>query len=232
MKAFSSVALCLSLLTITACEEEYIEDPRLFPVENSADASNLHAQLCQSHAKALFLEEGSVIRWQAIKDGVTTVEGTQRLSGHLASDSTTHMQGLVLHLDFDVASIDSADELRDTRVMNYIFGLAEGLPMSFDLASASAEGQVFPTDATGSATDFTGTLAVTNKEVALTLKASMTKSTEGFVLSTGTTPVTLNLRTDLGLTAEVDRLMALVPGVTLDDTITISFDLLFKDDCA
>lgn len=232
MKVLARIVLLSFLMPVTACSTDYTRSPRSLPLQGALDGKPVPAQLCQSHARVLFLAEDSVIHWQAVKNEVTPVVGTQKLSGYLASDASDKMQKLALHLDFDISSVASNDELRDTRIMNYVLGLAENMPMTFDLTQSTGEGAAFPAVGAAVATDFTGKLAMTGKEATITVKASVSKGTSGYVLSTGSTPLSLNLDTDLGLSTEVARLMSLVEGVTLNNTITLTFDLVFREGCS
>lgn len=263
------LAAVLSLLTILqAC----MGDPPRAPTSSSLDANGraflvedptLSGNKTQCNANKMILAsaKGARFTWGANK-GTTTnttaeipVIGTTDLAGCIfpkfdGSTKSQTLSGATGKIDFRPLTTESFSELRDNRIIQYIFGLdipsdPEGSPsnnastglLSFSMESVTGDSLVVPSVVGDSiALKVKGTLSIAGIKVPLEVPVALTKTDAGYN-AMNNAPFSVNIRggspslNTLGLDQRVNEILALVVNGTLQDIIDLNFSVDFVNLC-
>jgi hypothetical protein len=263
------LAAVLSFLTIL---QGCMGDPPKAPPSSSLDAKGgaflvedpaLSGNKSQCNANKMILAsaKGARFTWGTNK-GTTNaateipVIGTTDLAGCIfpkydGSTKSQTLNGANAKLDFRPLTTESFNELRDNRIIQYIFGLdipsdpegsssntaSTGL-LSFAMTSVSGANLTIPTVVGDSiALKVQGTLQIAGLKVPLEVPVALTKTESGYNVMNNA-PFTLNIRggtpalNTLGLDQRVSEILALVVNGTLQDMIDINFSVDFVNLCS
>jgi hypothetical protein len=262
------LAAVLSFLTIL---QGCMGEPPKAPTSSSLDANGAtflvedpalsgNKTQCNANKMILASAKGARFTWGANK-GTTSnsteipVIGTTDLAGCIfpkydGSTKSQSLNGAKAKLDFRPLTTESFSELRDHRIIQYIFGLdipndPEGSPsnnastgiLSFALDSVSGANLTVPTVVGDSiALKVQGTLQIAGLKVPLEVPVALTKTENGYN-AMNNAPFSLNIRggtpslNTLGLDQRVTEILALVVNGTLQDIIDINFSVDFVNLC-
>jgi hypothetical protein len=251
------------------------DPPKARMASKSADASgqnlltedpalSINKSQCTGSKMILASTAGARFTWGANKGTSTNVGvdipvvGTTKLAGCIfpklekkADGSQVQtLSGGTASFDFRPQTTASFSELRDNRIIQYIFGYdlpndPEGSALNndktgllrFDLQSVTGNSLELPTtvgDAIG--IKVLGTLQIAGFSVPLEVPVALTKTTFGFS-AVNSDEFSLNIRggkqalNTLGLDQRVTEILALVANATLQDTIDVKFTVDFINLC-
>jgi hypothetical protein len=248
-------------------------DPPQAPVHSSLDASaatflvedptlSVNKGQCNTNKMILASAKGARFTWGANKGTTTSstteipVIGTTDLAGCIfpkfdGSTKSQTLNGANAKLDFRPMTTESFSELRDNRIIQYIFGLdipsdpegpstnsaATGL-LSFSMESVTGDNLAVPAVVGDSiAVKVKGTLSIAGLKVPLEVPVALTKTEAGYN-AMNNAPFSVNIRggtpslNTLGLDQRVTEILALVVNGTLQDIIDLNFSVDFVNLCS
>jgi len=261
------------LLSLTAILQACMGDPPKAPKSTSSLSSSglalvadpslmVNQSKCSKDTMILASAQGARFTWGTNKGTTTTaneipVIGTTDLAGCVypkletqAGKKVQTLSGATAKIDFRPLTTESFNELRDNRIIQYIFGLdipsdPEGSPsnnaqtglLSFVLDSVSGENLLLPTVVGDSvALKAQGTLHIAGFKVPLEVPVALTKTNAGYN-AMNNAPFSVNIRggtpslNTLGLDQRVNEILALVVNGTLQDVIDLNFNVDFVNIC-
>ncbi|HYX38619.1 MAG TPA: hypothetical protein VE954_36410, partial [Oligoflexus sp.] len=160
------------------------------------------------------------------------------------------LNGATGKIDFRPLSTESFSELRDNRIIQYIFGLdipsdpegpstnsaSTGL-LSFNVDTITGDSLVVPSIVGDSiAVKVKGTLSIAGLKVPLEVPVALTKTDAGYH-AMNHAPFSVNIRggapalNTLGLDQRVTEILTLVANGTLQDIIDLNFSVEFVNLC-
>lgn len=185
-------------------------------------------------------DKGSSVTWRVTK--VIEKENNKEVdvSGTIGVDGTWVVKDKSMgrslgEFEFDIASTNSQDDLRDIRIRKYFLEGANRLPMQFELVSSIGTAMDFSAGSSANL-EVLGTLSiggVRSSEIHVPL---LVKSQGETITVTPMEVLRINLRdgskpNGIGLSERAAHLMSFVPGVGLQDFVEIDFNLVFKNAC-
>jgi hypothetical protein len=226
-----------------------VEDPAL----------SVNKSQCAPGKMILASAKGAHFQWGANKGTTTSsseipVIGTTDLAGCIFPKQVNggqSLSGATAKIDFRPLTTESFNELRDNRIIQYIFGLdiasdpegsssntaATGI-LSFTMESVSGDNLTVPVALGDSiAIKVQGTLQIAGFKVPLEVPVALTKTNSGYN-AMNNAPFSVNIRggsqslNTLGLDQRVTEILALVANGTLQDLIDLNFNFDFVDLCS
>ena len=188
------------------------------------DLEKIEKQECPEGTVQFALAEQSEVMWRSIKNEELPVVGFNQLRGNISS-SASDPSVFELNVTMLPETTFSSDALRDSRIIEYFF--AE-VPIQFKANSISLE--EFHEVGQTRIAEIPGTLSVGGYEKELTITTDYTVTTYGIMLRT-LQSVSLSIENDLNLGDNLEALLALVEGVTVEDDVSFSFTVHFLDVC-
>ncbi|WP_218110165.1 hypothetical protein [Oligoflexus tunisiensis] len=223
-------------------------------------ALSVNKNQCTPGKMILASAKGAHFTWGANK-GTTTnttaeipVIGTTDLAGCIfpkRDSSGQTLNGATAKIDFRPLTTESFSEVRDNRIIQYIFGhdipsdpegpasntAATGI-LSFNLESVSGDNLTVPVAVGDSiAIKVKGTLHIAGLKVPLEVPVALTKTDNGYN-AMNNAPFSVNVRggtqslNTLGLDQRVTEILALVVNGTLQDVIDLNFNVDFVNLCS
>lgn len=269
MHKVTHLGAVLSFMTILqAC----MGNPPKVPTRSSLDAAagaslvedpalSVNKGQCSANKMILASAKGARFTWGANKGTTasTTTEipviGSTDLAGCIfpkfdGSSKTQSLSGATAKIDFRPMTTESFSELRDHRIIQYIFGLdipsdPEGSPqnnastglLSFTMDSVTGDNLQIPAVVGDSiALKVKGTLSIAGVKVPLEVPVALTKTEAGYN-AMNNAPFSVNIRggtpslNTLGLDQRVTEILALVVNGTLQDIIDLNFNVDFVNLC-
>lgn len=225
----------LTATSIGACKRYRTTDPGFV----STGSSLKDPSEC-SGTQQLVPQENSTLQWEATRVKVSTGEetrivGSNRVKG-IWKIRDNKIQDSSAEFRFDAASTDSLDSLRDDRIMNVVFGLAQKAPFQFTIDSLNPVGDAKL--APGSAIEMRarGTLEVYGQKANIAFPLVVKQQGSVFTV----TPkglIYLNVRPKakeenvINLSSQVDHMLSFVTDVAMKDQVSIDFNLHLKNVC-
>ncbi len=264
------LAAVLSFVTIL---EGCMGDPPRTPAHSTLDATGstslvedsaltTYKSQCNANKMILASAKGARFTWGANK-GTTAntsteipVIGTTDLAGCVypkydAASKAQTLSGATAKIDFRPMTTESFSELRDNRIIQYIFGLdipsdPEGSAsnnantglLSFSVDAITGDNLVVPAVVGDSvALKVSGTLSIAGLKVPLEVPVALTRTEAGYnAMNNG--PFSVNIRggtpslNTLGLDQRVTEILSLVVNGTLQDIIDLNFNVDFVNLCS
>ncbi len=202
--------------------------------DNSSTAGQ---KLTCKTGKDFITKSDATVSWRATKITPSGEEvvllGTNAVAGNLSRGNS--WATAKAHLDFNGTSTNSEDPMRDSRISSFIFEVPNAIPFGFKLTKIDVD----PADAKSFETKIVkahGLLSVANQEVEIAIPI-LVKEFKNSITITPAAMFKLNVRSlspvinGVNLVDQVDRLLALVPGVKMKDEVLIDFLIEFTDMC-
>lgn len=193
------------------------------------------APVCAADEHRYALDRGSSLSWIITKSDGAPVVGTHPASGVVTLIGADPLATAAMSLDFDANGAVTGQDLRDARLQSYVFALGRTTTrLGFTLATiTTASGNAtLPEAGMSEWATLTGQVAVGIMEADVQIPVVLTMLEDGSLhVTEGLGGAHLDFRTDLGIAAPVDALLALV-GVVIDDAIHLRFNMTLHDTCA
>jgi polyisoprenoid-binding protein YceI len=195
--------ILLSLACLTSDPPPASTEPATPPVDPAPDAPRVLGWVANGSVTAV-----------SIKNGTAEVPGTLSVGGSLTFEDTVTLSGVSGTLTADVSTWNSELELRDQRIRDTFFEVADHAQASFEATSFTV------TDDKGT---LEGALTMHGASKDVSIAVDVLKGDNGVALRS-TEPVTL-LISEFGMTPQLDALVALCGHDSVDDAVQLTVDL-------
>jgi hypothetical protein len=138
-------------------------------------------------------------------------------------------------IDFVSSSTDSEDPIRDARINSFVFGVPDALPFRFKVTGITGEDLTMKVDESRNVI-VSGILSLGDQTAKIEMPA-LIKHLPDMISITPLSVFQLNIRTlspkvnQVNLVEEITQLLSFVPGVEMQDEVTIDFNLEFEPSC-
>ncbi|MFW7380570.1 MAG: hypothetical protein ACOH5I_17290 [Oligoflexus sp.] len=232
MKAFTSTLVIWGIAGVFGCHSAP-ERPVATKSSSSPANSNgqvyevsLPAQACNGQGTVWSLQD-QTIEWSATKgDQEEPVVGVIKAAGWLALNSQANMQ-----IFFSSASLDSASQLRDDRIKEYILGYLETEELLVEITNlADIQSELEAISSQATQINFEGNLEIYGQnlnviipsEVWLERGALKIKSLQGALI---------DLTQSSFMNAKIKDLLDIAEVTTMSETVPLSFEISFEEAC-
>ena len=198
----------------------------------NATASDGDLCIKEKGRKIYRLVDGSV-SWQAIKLETLPVVGKIAVDGEISVDSKeATLEDASAQLDFNPKSLDSADELRDTRIQDIVL-LAGEESLSFKMDEIElGEETKMPAIGNSIPGSITGDLSIAGVDLPLSIPVMVTAIENGIKMNNTSEGFQINLNDGSVIWGLVGDLLDVANVESMEENVAIFFDVEFKDYCA
>lgn len=183
-------------------------------------------------------KENSFISWHAMKiaamGNMVPLTGKNTIIGGLNIKNKSWNEASST-IDFVSSSTDSEDPIRDARINSFVFGVPEALPFRFKVTKITGEDLSMKIDESRNVV-VQGRLSLGDQTTEIEMPA-LIKHMPDLISITPASLFKLNVRVlsptvnGVNLVDKISQLLSFVPGVDMQDEVTIDFNLEFEPSC-
>lgn len=183
-------------------------------------------------------KENSFISWHAMKitamGAMVPLTGKNAIIGGLNIKNQTWKEASST-IDFVSSSTDSEDPIRDARINSFVFGVPESLPFRFKVTGITGDDLSMKIDESRNVL-VEGQLSLGDQTTRIEMPA-LIKHMPDLISITPASLFKLNVRVlspvvnQVNLVEKISQLLSFVPGVNMQDEVTIDFNLEFEPSC-
>ena len=194
----------------------------------------LSDDVCQSlNGERIFRLDATELPWQAIKLQDKIVSGIIVSKGWLKlwpEGSSLTGRDAKASIEFDPKSLNSFDELRDTRIQSIIL---KDEPIRFELEGLwlDAKAPSLPAVGVSQKAVLSGILWLSGLEYQLDIPVVITQTETGFFVENGEEPFKINLRSEAAMVDQIEELLTVAAVASMNDEVSIKLAVEFKEDC-
>jgi hypothetical protein len=225
---------CFALLLFWACGNAPTYQ---VPLRRSLYSGDQNPTVCSSGLN-FQAKQNSFISWHAMK--ITAMGANVPLTGknsivgglnikHQSWKETSST------LNFLSSSTDSEDPIRDARINSFVFGVPDSLPFRFRVTEITGEDLSMKVDESRNVV-VKGRLSIGDQNANIAMPA-LIKHMPDLISITPAELFKLNVRSlsplanQINLVEKITQLLSFVPGIEMQDDVTIDFNLEFEPSC-